>query len=292
MSLPGKRIARSARWSPVRGPCCSAATRARTTCCSASPRACRQSTIEGADDMVGLFINTLPFRASVPPDDDGVYVAGRSPRRSRSPSASTSTRRLRGCSRGAMCRAARRCSKRSSSSRTTSSIRCCAATAAPGSTPLRVSRPDEFSGRRSSATPTRICCCGSSTDRQALDAAIAAQMLQHVRRLLEGLAKDGHRLPRRDPDARRRRAGRAAAGPAAVRDSDILPARALRAACGRNASRGGADVRRPDADLRGAQSAGEPLAHRLRALGVCPDVLGRRASRALGPTSSSRFSGS
>jgi hypothetical protein len=31
-------------------------------------RACRQSTIEGADNMVGLFINTLPFRTSVPPD--------------------------------------------------------------------------------------------------------------------------------------------------------------------------------------------------------------------------------
>ena len=29
-------------------------------------RACRRSTIEGADEMVGLFINTLPFRADVP----------------------------------------------------------------------------------------------------------------------------------------------------------------------------------------------------------------------------------
>ncbi|MBW3655503.1 MAG: AMP-binding protein [Gemmatimonadetes bacterium] len=78
----------------------------------------RQGPLDGVDEMIGLFINTLPVRMRVPGSAPvGAWLATCSARRARR--AATSSRRWCRCRGGARCRAAPRSSKATSSWRTT-----------------------------------------------------------------------------------------------------------------------------------------------------------------------------
>ena len=155
-------------------------------------RACRQSTIEGADDMVGLFINTLPFRSHVAPTQTvfAWLAALRAEQLSFREHEHTPLARVQSWS------------------------------DVPRGTPLFetlvvfenhqlntllrrsggawINRRFMYQGQTN--YPVTLVCYADAElllrlehDRQALDGAIATRMLQHVRRLLDGLTSDGHR---------------------------------------------------------------------------------------------------
>jgi hypothetical protein len=78
----------------------------------------RPPEVPGVEEMVGLFINTVPVRVRVPPPARRRSGCARC-RRSRPRRATTSCRRWPRCAAGAGCRATRRSSRRCSCSRTT-----------------------------------------------------------------------------------------------------------------------------------------------------------------------------
>jgi len=110
-------------------------------------------------------------------------------------------------------------------------------------------------------------------DRQALDGAIAARMIQHVRRLLEGLAKDGHRSLSEIPMLVVEERTELLPGP---RPSGIqtfclherFERRAAEMPHAAALTFGGRTV-----TYEGLNRRANQLAHRLRTLGVGPDVL-------------------
>ena len=126
-------------------------------------RACRRSAFPDADEMVGLFINTLPLRVSVDPELslDEFLKDVRALQIGLREHEHTPLVKVQGWSdipRG------RRSSTRSWSTRTTPSTRCCGRStlAALGACVL-VSRADQLPAHRSSPTATTRCSCASRT---------------------------------------------------------------------------------------------------------------------------------
>jgi len=235
-------------------------------------RACRQSTIEGADDMVGLFINTLPFRAHVPPQQTvfGWLNALRAEQLAFREHEHTPLARVQSWS------------------------------DVPRGTPLFetlvvfenhqlnsllrraggawINRRFTYQGQTN--YPVTLVCYADAElvlrlehDREALDGAIAARMIQHVRRLLEGLAKDGHRLLSEIPmlGAEERTELLPVPRPSGIQTFCLHERFERRAAEMPHAAALTFDGRTLTYDELNQRA--NQLAHRLRALGVGPDVL-------------------
>jgi amino acid adenylation domain-containing protein/non-ribosomal peptide synthase protein (TIGR01720 family) len=155
-------------------------------------RACRHSTVEGADEMVGLFINTLPFRSNVSADQTvfswlASLRAEQLARRDHEHTPLASVQSWSNVPRGTRLFETLVVFE---GHRLDSLLR--------RSGGAWINRRFAYQGQTNYPV-TLFCHAGSELmlrldhDRQALDGAIPARMLQHVRRLLEGLTSDGHR---------------------------------------------------------------------------------------------------